>query len=297
MDITKLGEGPGVFIIQTDTVPLVENYNTLIHIVNLTQYETAYLTLKHLINQVPWSLQINVTLNRVERELALFTNKRTKRGLLNAIGRTINFVTGNMDDEDAQEIRNRLSTLEANQNNIADYSNNLFKVNNAINSELSNINQHINNQSKEIMSYSRTLSNTISRIDNELQTKILEDRLLNSIQILLDHIIELKQAIAFARAGIVSSHLLSPDELTNITLEQFELMKMALLHNKKNNDLYFVVRIPTMTKKPCHKIEFIPVPNYKNSFELDYDTESSFISCESQIFINKGSEKKTEETN
>lgn len=135
VDITKLGEGPGVFITQSEAVLLVENYNTLIHVVNLTQYETAYLNLKRLIDQVPWNLQINVTLSRVERELALFRNKRTKRGLLNAVGRAVNFITGNMDDEDAQEIRNRLSTLEINQNNIADYSNNLFKINNAINSE------------------------------------------------------------------------------------------------------------------------------------------------------------------
>ena len=62
-------------------------------------------------------------------ELQLFQqSNRKKRGLANIIGRGIKFITGNMDDEDAEKITKRINELELNQGKIEEYSNDLKDI-------------------------------------------------------------------------------------------------------------------------------------------------------------------------
>lgn len=291
-EIMKLDRETGALTIKGEAITLIEYYNTVIHIVNLTHYESAFQRLKHSVTQLPNDppLQITMMINKINKELALFRYKRSKRGLLNVAGRGINFITGNMDDEDAEEIRNRLTSLENNQQSIANFSNSLFRINNVINDELYNITAHINGQSDQIRNVTSAMSKSISRIDIDLQSKILSDRILSSLQLLYNHITDLKQAIAFAHAGILSTHLLEPDEINDITIEQFELIKMGLLHNKKNNALYFALRVPVMMKKNCNILTIVPIPNYNGTYELSMDNNLKYITCEGIVYINENNE-------
>lgn len=74
--------------------------------------------------------------NQIERELTFLGHRRIKRGLLNFLGKGINFITGNMYDRDAEKSSSQEEALELNQDNIAQLSNKLNKYNTRINDKL-----------------------------------------------------------------------------------------------------------------------------------------------------------------
>lgn len=48
LEVTDLDKGSGVFMIQTNPVKLIDHYENIIHIINMTQYEKAFKNLKHI---------------------------------------------------------------------------------------------------------------------------------------------------------------------------------------------------------------------------------------------------------
>lgn len=118
------------------------------YLINLTEHQLAFQKLRISANQIPAPLspQISNLIYKISRELMLFQNHRQTRGIFNAIGRGINFITGNMDDEDAKKIGEQIRNLEENQENIAKYSNKLNYYNKRINEELNNITMYVNSQ-------------------------------------------------------------------------------------------------------------------------------------------------------
>ncbi|KAI8117401.1 hypothetical protein CVS40_10691 [Lucilia cuprina] len=85
---------------------------------------------------------LNRRINELEHSLQtlkIHTNPRKKRALINEGGRLINWLFGNMDDEDRLRIENHLQDIDLNQKNIIDNLNKRVKINNEMQGYLQNI--------------------------------------------------------------------------------------------------------------------------------------------------------------
>lgn len=258
--------GHGFVTIQLDPIKLIESYQSFIHIVNLTKYQDTFQLLVGKAITFPGGIphSIKALLDQVERELYLF-GKREKRGLLNAVGSGIKFLTGNLDAEDAKEFEARLKTLETNQENVVDSDNQFIKINQHINDELTNMTNFINNETITINLLNENYTSSIQSLQLELKTKIAKDNLRTNIQSFYEHVMAIKQAISFTKAGILSSNLLEPAELKDIELDQYQNIRTGLIHNATKNTISFLIKVPIFSRKLFFETAIVPIPNYNKT--------------------------------
>lgn len=288
-----MNEGRGIFLVKTDVVDLVDHYDTVIHVVNASRFEDMLLSLKYAANQLPKgpSPIIQTKIKRINRELALFKTNRSKRGLFNFIGSGIKFITGNLDDKDLEDVKNRINTLEENEENMVDYSNKLNKYNTHVNDELKIMTEHINNETDQLYRITSNFSRSVADIQYQFRLKLAEDNINQHLDILLNHIHDVKQSISFAKTGILSANLMEAEELGNLSLIQYENIKTAILHRNENNFLYFVIQIPIMNTNKCYRLLAIPIPNYETKHQVVLkQKQQKYVVCDSIIYITKGNE-------
>lgn len=91
---------------KTDTVPVIKEYKSFIHAVNITKYEEMFQAINTSIHKLPGDIpsSIQFLMNNLHKELSMFNIiHRHKRGLINVFGKGIKFITGNLDDDDLSE--------------------------------------------------------------------------------------------------------------------------------------------------------------------------------------------------
>lgn len=126
----------------------------------------------------------------------------------------------------------------------------------------------------------------------ELRKKIVADKIKDGMEYLHNQLLDIKQAITFARTGTLSSHLLEMEELENISLIHYENIKTGLIHDTEKNLLFFTIQVPIMSKELCHKLLVVPIPNYINNTEVILDTNLNYIVCDGNVCTNDGIEIK-----
>lgn len=225
IDITNFNNpGLGIHVIQSEKIDLIESHHNVIHTVNVTEYRKAFNQIKASAMDIPGTIPLYIEreLRRIEGELNLFHSARPKRGLLNIIGSGIKFITGNMDNEDAELIKDQLNTIKMNQKNFITNSNKQNHFSDIINNELKAITNHINMETQLYAKGTENISHAIEDLQMELRKKIASDGIITALKILHDHIVDIRQSISFAKTGMLSAHLLEIKELTNLTIWQYE---------------------------------------------------------------------------
>lgn len=287
IEITPINEGHGFITLKTDKVEMIESYRPFLHVVNTSQYKVIHKSLENSISTFPGDVpsSIQYLLNNVKSELQIFNfNHRNRRGLLNIVGKGIKFITGNLDDDDLKEITEKLNVLEENEENVIDFDNKLINFSTNLNDQLKSMTDHINNETVYLNDLSKRLSNTVHDLEEKLKQKIILDSISLSIQMLLNHIVTVKQAIAFTKIGLLSSSLLDPTELANIDITHYRFIKTGLFHNDQHSLLYFVIQIPTFTQDEFYDIIIEPVPN-QHGAEIVKSINSPLITCNNSIYI------------
>lgn len=142
IQVQNLDSNPGILPFKLGEVSLKTATHTFLHYIDMNEINKQVLEtnkhyddLKLLIDQ--FSDDINrITLlntcNSLNYELklvnykirSLMPNLRTKRGLINPLGSLVKFISGNLDQQDAEEIHNHLKELENNENKIINKFNN-----------------------------------------------------------------------------------------------------------------------------------------------------------------------------
>lgn len=91
---------------------------------------------------------------------------------MNIVGKTIKYVTGNMEADDEKEINDRLKGLEDNEEGITNFNNKLVKFSTHLNSELPKITDNINNQTVFINWMTDNFSRTLHKLKEKYEIKI-----------------------------------------------------------------------------------------------------------------------------
>lgn len=289
IEVIPISEGRGFVTIRTGRVELINNYKTFIHAVNLSDYEEAFESLTVSATHLPGTIPeaIKLLLNKANQELQIFRT-REKRGLANILGKGIKFITGNLDADDAIEINERLRSLEENEENVVQFDNKLVHFSSHMDSELTRITDHINNQTALINEQIDNFSRSLHSLEDKLQIKTIEDAIILNIQLFLNHLMSLKQAILFSKLGLLSADLLDPSEIANIDIGHYQYIKTALFRNIDKKLLYFIVKIPIFSNVKYYNTIIEPIPNF-NGTQLYPNSDNLILNSETNVLYVKDS--------
>ncbi|XP_037928897.1 uncharacterized protein LOC119663357, partial [Teleopsis dalmanni] len=290
LEIHNFKDNYSILPLQLGPARTIENYYNLIHIVNLEEYKSNINSIKNLLNKfenrdlLTSSLYVTkIKLRELENKLITLTPiKRSRRGLINGLGTTIKFITGNMDSQDADNINKQIENIRSNINIFNSTITNQHWINLHMVQRFNDIALHINREQKIIESF---LDKTANKIKEE-QDNFIEIQYLNqinfNIELLASHISDIAEAVILSRLNILPKLLLSSKELEEIknsldkqevtinTYEQiYELLNLQAYYNQSN--IIFNIQIHYDTAFP--KIEGIYFCNKPRLEELTAESE------------------------
>lgn len=216
--------------------------------------------------------QLFAKLKLLQENLGKLTHQRTKRGLINALGSIVKFITGNPDDNDLQAINENIKELHENQNSGITKINQLTSFANHVtkrfNEQIETINQNLAktqlyfNRQLNIESYRIILQDEIFQAEKLLHTLFLLER---SISLALNDIpnLEIISMREFREMQDYLKTIYGPQQL--LPIDQDHLFK--LLEGTKfsifgiNQTITFMLKVP-IVKPFLSKISKIyPIPN------------------------------------
>lgn len=273
LNIQDLTSNNGYLPIKVDEVKTIEQYNKILHEINITAYTDSLYLLQQNIKTINSSLtktnpETSSLLDSITKNYEILNVKisnlkphfRGKRGLINVLGKGLKYIAGSMDSDDEAQINNALNSMKTQVNNLTTF-------NNLISNQIKNITNHINQKQIVISTY-------FNKFKNFLQNKIrdLEDefRLIshiyqvnNDITLLKNHVDDIGQIIFSSKLGIIPTDILTKTELDLITsFDSYTNIKVAVIF--ENENIVIILLIPQYSNSVLSKIIFEPIPNLKN---------------------------------
>lgn len=208
----------------------------------------------------------------IEKQLAKFNNHRNKRALINVLGSAIRFITGNLDQNDLNEINSNLNALFTNQEKIvkqvSKYSSFANHITDRYCKDLDIIKENIN-----------TSFAAITKISDKLNEDLLIQYNILISQKLLDTIYMIQRLVSFAFNNLTDLEVISTDELKEIlnhlklVYKTEELLKLDSTHLFKliefskmkvisvGNIITCILYIPILNPNPYSYQRVYPLPD------------------------------------
>lgn len=227
--------------------------------------------------------QIYQTASVIYNKIVFITpHVRTKRGLINGLGSIVKTITGNLDNDDAIKYETEISNLK---NQIVK-TQSLQKKSliiaettvNEFNKQIKKINDNQNNLVTLIKNIS-TINNAIISHINFLDIYVQIDF---SLQLILDKLMALEDAMTFSQLGIVHPSIIGPHNLvleilklekifsfktvTEISVSNIHVIEKAINVKAYSTQysLTFILEIPSIDNNVYDLIHLFSIPNKNN---------------------------------
>ena len=295
IDIQDLTNNNGYIPIKTGEQKVIDRYNKILHIVNVTAYtDTLNLIYENLQTLDASTVETKTLLDTINKNFALLKGKvdglnphlRQRRGLINVLGKGLKFIAGTMDNDDDLEISNSLKSLYKNEESLTNQINNLTFINYFISTQIRNITEHINQKQIIIGNYlnefKHYIQNKITTIEDEIKFMEHIYQINNDISLLRDHVDDIGQIIFSSKLGIIPTDILTNTELDLMDdFDSYTGIKIAVaLHD---NNIIIILQIPQFSKEILSKIIFEPIPNTNNktiilnNYEMLIDSKNNIF--------------------
>lgn len=153
------------------------------------------------------------------------TRSRVRRGLINGLGSVVKSLTGNLDNDDAVKFEHEIANLNNQMHSFHISQKKSIRIAQKTMDEFSNQLNKINENQKKL---SKTLLNVTSNsnvVNNHLHFLDIYVQLDFSLQIVLDKLMLLEDAMTFSQLGIMHPSIMSPQNLI------FELIQLKTKYN------------------------------------------------------------------
>ena len=213
--------------------------------------------------------------NEIKRVVDKLLHIRSKRGLINALGRTIKFITGNLDDEDKQSISQNLNHLFSNQQQIKSKLQRFTTFANHITEQYDTEFNQLHAQINSTLYFLSKLE-TGNEINLMIQNEIFySEKFLHTVRVI-------ERTITLAFNDVINLELFTFENLQtlynnlNSTYEPQELVKLDLLHPFQilefakfhiihvNDSLAFILKLPILSRHIYQYARIYPIPNNNN---------------------------------
>lgn len=153
-DIQDLTTNTGLLTIKTNQARLLNDYFKFIHLIDLDNYIENINNIKTNIIKIQKLHNFDIAMETLKSKFIgleqsfqnIYPHIRKRRGLLNIVGTGVKFMTGNMDNEDAIEINNKINDVILNNKQLIKANNNQFHLNEEFIYRFKNLTNHINTQ-------------------------------------------------------------------------------------------------------------------------------------------------------
>ncbi|CAH1103035.1 unnamed protein product [Psylliodes chrysocephalus] len=217
---------------------------------------------------------------------------RPKRGLIDGLGSVIKSITGNLDQEDAKYYNKAIKTLAENEKNIVSQLNHHISLNTRVMEKFQETISLITHNQDKIANEINEIKQKIDYINfnfsQYLQTKNVVDQLNIILQIILQLLNDLEEAVNLAKINILHNSLIKEKELRWIITSMLEHhSKDQLLYSKQqdfhkyysiievdayytNNTIVFILHIPIIHPNPFSYYHLFSIPTQNHSTIIPY---------------------------
>lgn len=212
-------------IIESEINQLNQNYDDMK--IMLNKHRKHYHELENYNNLIRFYFKsVQDKLNNV------YSNKinRNKRGLINGLGSTLKFITGNMDSDDANRINKILRDLKVNEFKLQSQISNQYSLNEELIKQFNFSVQNVQHNEQILKNKIIELSHEINQnsIDIELlQTKDLYNQLILMYNAVLNMLTEIENSITFCAIGAMHPSIIKASDLLK------ELQKLKPFYNNE----------------------------------------------------------------
>lgn len=271
LTIEKITSELGYAEIRIDEVEIVNKFDIILHIINPNeiinlidnlgkQIETLREERKDYLRKELYSLRSKV--------LTLLPH-RSKRGMINIVGKGLSWLFGTLDEDDKHDIENKLKSYDNTNDELIDTINQQVKINSNFNDSftlLKNVIESDRNKILEKLNMSQNLSKQIISQEEFLEQQMRISILKEKINLIQDNII-------LARIGVIHPSILSNEEIIKYKIDIQKLSNMKVgIAKFENQDIIFAIKIPTAIMKTARKL-LVPIVNSNNkqiNEELEY---------------------------
>lgn len=232
------------------------------------------------------------------------TPSRKKRGLINGLGSIIKLITGNMDNEDLQQIENRLENLEKGNNDRTEILNSQISLAKESIAEFNytvrnlSLNQHT--LKIKILQLERAINVERTKRYHILHTSIVYTQILIMAQNILEILETIEESITFAKLQVMHPSIIQPENLLQSLKEidksinlPFPLQADQILNYENlikikayqiENKLKFLLEIPIIDKVDYNLYHIYSCPTLKNgSFQTIIPNEK-YLALSNQYY-------------
>lgn len=297
LTITDYDDNKGILPIQTGNARIVNSYSRILHVINLDNYEYNIVNIGKSINALRKTIpaknepffreQLKITTNKFKNLLDNFNHlkpikARVRRGLINGLGNIIKAITGNLDQEDFEEIGKNLEKLNRNEELIKEQNEKQIKLNKGMIDRFNEIQKFVGDQTKSVEFSIRSLENVTHNSLTIIQINHNLNSINYNIEVMNEHILNIEDAIGLSKQKVISRHILNNHEIDIIKTELikynvkfisdeyiFEIINIQAYFN--NTQLIFSIKIPTFHPEIYNHYNLYPLPlNYTYIIEIPY---------------------------
>lgn len=211
----------------------------------------------------------------IEKQISKF-NRRSKRGLINVLGTTIKYITGNLDNNDLIEINKNIDSLYKNQEKVIKQMDKYTTFANHLTTrytrDLETIQININ-----------STKNALKSISNIVEVQLILQYNIYLAQNLLNILLRIERSISLAFASITNLEIISDSELLemihhlNLIYHDDELLELDEIHTYKilefskfrvlsaSNTITCILYIPILNPSLYQYSRIYPIPNLQGN--------------------------------
>lgn len=300
-----MNDHPGILPFRLGTAQLESNRWTLVQNIDLSPLITKFHILKNQTENLSKNIQNNtqyyegylnsfVSLctfekrieNLIEQIIPFKYYHRTKRGLFNPLGTFIKSITGNLDQNDAEQIDAKIRKLQENQNKLKiDAVNQITLLESTINKFKTMISNITHNQLM-LKSHILRIEDTIKKVDlhqTNFEQYYLIHAVINQITLIYQSIYNILEkieiSITFAKINVLHNAIIDPKELiteiqkinnhlnsdklpldsTSQNILNFEKI-MVIKSFLKDFNIVFILELPLVEPETYQYFNLFPIP-------------------------------------
>lgn len=276
LDVHDLTNNNGYIPIKTGELKTINHYDKILHFINLKAYDKSMSAISDNINALKTiTFEDKRLLETIDKDFTLLQAKinslqihsKSKRGLVNILGKGLKYIAGSMDSDDEKLINEAIIQIQDNERITNETLSELVHVNNFMTEQINNVTQHINNQQTHISSYinnfKRESMNRIQTLEDEVRFIEQAYRIDKDISFLKNHIDDIGQIIFSSKLGVIPTDILTKREIDLITdFDSYNNMKIVVILDDSN--IILTLLIPQFSTNILSKIRFEPLPNAMN---------------------------------
>lgn len=262
--LTDISNNPGVITIKLADSFIINKYHTMVHFLNFSKLAEELKQTKRELRQFKTHSshsviykQLEFIENKITNIIGTNTLKRNKRGLVNALGTAISWVTGNMDADDKDRYDRIINKLQENSYHLEHNVEHDITINKNL---MKTFKQDIDILNRN----NAKASNIFNSIDNYTHSIHLNE-LYSIINYITVRVTDIENSLEFCKLGILHSKILEQSDTNNVNkplitkdLETLWLTSKVSC-SIQNGVIHYLISIPLLSKK-LSTLYFLSVP-------------------------------------